>query len=59
MCHLKKTQEKFFKSLSDEIALTNSLVSLARFHSDLLTKLWCYELCLQLLEGKDDYEDFR
>ena len=49
----------FFKSLLDEIALTNSLlVSLVHFHSDLLTKLRCYELCLQLLEGKEDFEDF-
>ena len=57
MCHFK-TQDIIFKSLSNEIALTNSLlVSLARFRSDLLTKFRCYESCLKLLEGKEDYED--
>ena len=36
MCNFKNSRDIFFKSLSDEIAMTNSLpVSIARFHSDL------------------------
>ena len=60
MCHFLKLKIYLFKSLSVEIASTISpLVSLARFHSDLLAKLRCYESCLKLLEDKEDYENFR